>query len=67
MKKTVKKTARKSRNVLARAGRAVVCNIKKLGFGVVGTASGVCTVVHTLGAAAVEQGRAVVRGQTSFA
>lgn len=67
MKKTVKKTARKSRNILARAGRSVVRGTKKVGFAIVGTASGVCTMVHALGAAVVEQGRAVVRGQTSFA
>lgn len=67
MKKTVKKTARKSRNILDRAGRSVVRGTKQIGFALVGTASGVCTMVHALGAAAVEQGRAVVRGQTSFA
>jgi len=67
MKKSIVKSARKSRNVLARAGRAVVRGTKNVGYGVVGTVSGVCTLVHGFGTAVVAQGRAVMRGQTSFA
>lgn len=63
----MKKSSRKSRNILVRAGRSIVRGTKKVGYGVVGTASGLCTMVHGIGKAVVAQGRAVVRGQTSFA
>lgn len=63
----MKNKTRKARNILSRTGRSIVRGTKNVGFAVVGVASGVCTMAHTLGKAVVGQGRAVMRGQISFA